>query len=157
MSCFILNDKSTAAIAAMLDRVTGAAKWANTVRYGVYHGRDLYALFKREYEQMTGNRCSTLDSQKIYAVLRRLNEQAYGERYLKKSINEPEEMPIGEWVNTVEHAPWQMLKTLECYLYQCDEGEAGKSELLGELQRVERYFAKYLINKIPEYDNANWG
>lgn len=157
MSCFIMNDKSTAALAAMLDRVTGAARWSGRIRYGIYYGRDLYDLLSKEWSSMFGRKCVELDSQKIYAVLRRVNVKAYDERYYGKDITVPEEMPVGEWVNTADRNPWQMLKTFECYLYQCSEGDILKSELYNELVHAKNDYVKYLISKIPDYSDAVWG
>ena len=156
MSCFVISDKSTAAIAAMLDRATGAARWSGSIRYGIYSGRELYELLRAEWSALFGRKCVELDSQKIYAVLRRMNVQAYGERYYGRDVSTPEEMPVGEWVNTADQAPWQMLKTFECFLYQCDEGSVAKSELYQALVVAKNYYMKHLIKKIPDYDKANW-
>ena len=57
-----------------------------------------------------------LDAPKIYDVLRRMNERAYGERYHRLADEVAAGMPLGEWLNTVEVKPWQMLKTFECCL-----------------------------------------
>ncbi len=157
MSSFVINDRSTAALAAMLDRVTGAARWSGSIRYGIYYGRDLYDLLSKEWSTMFDRKCIELDSQKIYAVLRRMNVKAYGERYYDKDITAPEVMPVGEWVNTADRNPWQMLKTFECYLYQCCEGSITKSELYKELVHAKNDYAKYLISKIPDYSEAVWG
>ena len=157
MSCFILNNESTAALAAMLDRATGAAHWSGTVRYGLYGGKELHFLLSKEWSLITGRRCVELDSQKIYTVLRSMNEQAFGERYRRITNIEPEAMPVGEWVNTADRNPWQMLKTFECFLYQCNEGAVAKSELYQALLTAKNHYMKYLISKLPEYAEANWG
>ena len=105
---------------------------------------------------MTGRRC-ILDSQKIYEVLRKMNENAYSERYRSESSSESETMPVGEWVNTADRNPWQMLKTFECFLYQCNEGTVSKSELYQALLRAKDQYMIYLVSKLPEYAEANWG
>lgn len=157
MSSFIINDRSTAALASMLDRVTGAAHWSGSIRYGIYYGRVLYDLLCKEWSSMFGCKCVELNSQKIFAVLRRLNVKAFGERYHDKDISIPEEMPIGEWVNTVDRNPWQMLKTFECFLYQCTEGSIVNTELYKELCHAKNDYMKYLIGKLPDYSEAVWG
>lgn len=156
MSCFILNNESTAALAAMLDRTVNAARWSGTVRYGIYSGRELYELLRSEWTAQSGRKCVDLDSRKIYTVLRHMNEQAYGERYNRDAAT-PEEMPVGEWLHTADSKPWQMLKTFECFLYQCDEGNVAKSELYQALVCAKNYYMKHLINKLPDYDAAVWG
>lgn len=157
MSSFIINNESTAALASMLDRVVNAARWSGRCRYGIYNGDNLYALLQQEWETATGRRCVDLDAPKIYVVLRRMNERAYGERYHRLADEVAAGMPRGEWLNTVEAKPWQMLKTLECYLYQCDEGTVGESELFTALTLAKNYYMKHLIKKLPDYDAATWG
>lgn len=156
MSCFILSDESTAALAAMLDRAVNAARWAGTVRYGIYSGRELYELLCSEWSSQTGGKCIDLDSKKIYATLRRLNTQAFSERY-RRVVDVSEEMPAGRWLETVDGNPWQILKTFECFLYQCNEGAAAKSELYQALVQAKNHYMHYLIGKLPEYTAAAWG
>ena len=157
MSSFIINNESTAALASMIDRVANAARWSGRCRYGIYNGDNLYTLLQQEWEVATGRRCTDLDPSKIYVVLRRMNERAYGERYHRLADEVAAGMPRGEWLNTVEAKPWQMLKTFECYLYQCNEGSVGKSDLFQALTLAKNYYMKHLISKLPEYAQADWG
>lgn len=156
MSCFILSDESTAALAAMLDRAANAARWAGAVRYGIYSGQELYELLCSEWSSQAGGKCVDLDSKKIYAILRRLNVQAFSERY-SRDAGTSEEMPVGKWLKTVDGNPWQILKTFECFLYQCNEGAAAKSELYQALVQAKNYYMQYLISTVPEYSAADWG
>lgn len=155
MSCFILSDESTAALAAMLDRAANAARWAGAVRYGIYSAGALYELLCAEWSSQTGGKCIDLDSKKIYATLRRLNTQAFSERY-RRVVDVSEEMPAGRWLETVDGNPWQMLKTFECFLYQCNEGTVAKSELYQALVQAKNYYMHCLIGKLPEYAAAVW-
>lgn len=155
MSCFILSDESTAALAAMLDRAANAARWAGAVRYGIYSAGALYELLCAEWSSQTGGKCIDLDSKKIYATLRRLNTQAFSERY-RRVVDVSEEMPAGRWLETVDGNPWKMLKTFECFLYQCNEGTVAKSELYQALVQAKNYYMHYLIGKLPEYAAAVW-
>lgn len=157
MSCFILNNESTAALASMIDRVANAARWSGRCRYGIYNGDNLYALLQQEWETATGCRCVDLNAPKIYVVLRRMNERAYGERYHRLAEEVAAGVPQGEWLNTVETKPWQMLKTFECFLYQCDEGTVGESELFTALTLAKNHYMKHLVKKLPDYDAAVWG
>lgn len=156
MSSFIVKNESTAAIASMLDRSVNAARWAGTVRNGIYNGRELYTLLMQESEKITGRRLADLDACKIYNVLRKLNEQATGERYRNVTPYEFQEMPKGEFCRMAESNPWQMLKTFECYLYQCDEGSVPSTDLYKALREACRYYMKHLISKIPAYAEADW-
>ena len=63
----------------------------------------------------------------------------------------------GKWLETVDGNPWQILKTFECFLYQCNEGAAAKSELYQALVQAKNHYMHYLVNKLPEYAAAVWG
>lgn len=156
MSCFILSDESTATLAALLDRAANAAHWAGTVRYGIYSAGSLYDILCNEWSTRFGGKCFDLDSQKVYTLLRCLNVQAFGERYARDA-EASEEMPSGGWLKAAEASPWQTLKTFECFLYQCNEGTAAKSELYQALVQAKNHYMHYLIGKLPEYTAAAWG
>ena len=156
MSSFIVKNESTAAIASMLDRSVNAARWAGTVRNGIYNGNELYTLLMQECEKITGRRLADLDACKIYNVLRNLNEQATGERYRNASPYEFQEMPKGEFCRMAESNPWQLLKTFECYLYQCNEGSVTSTDLYKALRQACNYYMKHLISKIPAYAESDW-
>ena len=157
MSSFILSNKSTAAIAALLDRSVNTAHWTYSVCYGIYSGDCLYSLLCKEWSEITGRPCFELNARRIYAVLRRMNENAYGERYHRVAEAVATDMPYGEWLATCDRDPWQMLKTFECFLYQCNEGSTGKSELCAALTLAKDQYMKYLIGKLPAYSEAFWG
>lgn len=88
--------------------------------------------------------------------IRLLNTQAFSERY-RRVVDVSEEMPAGRWLETVDGNPWQMLKTFECFLYQCNEGTVAKSELYQALVQAKNHYMHYLIGKLPEYTAAAWG
>ena len=51
---------------------------------------------------------------------------------------------------------WQLLKSLQCYLYQCCEGNVPDCDLYKELTKLEHTLQSYIISKMPEYDKAEW-
>lgn len=157
MSSFIMRDESTAALASMLDRSVNAARWAGTVRNGLYNANELYTLLKWEYEDISGRPCVDLDACKIFNALRRMNEKATGERYRDCHPYEFRQMPKGEWCRMAESNPWQLLKSFECYLYQCDEGTVSNTDLFKELRKACNFYMKHLVGKIPAYAEADWG
>ena len=52
---------------------------------------------------------------------------------------------------------WQLLKSLQCYLYQCDEGSVSDCKLYKAMEKLEHYLQNYIISKMPEYNRAVWG
>ena len=51
----------------------------------------------------------------------------------------------------------QVLKSLQCFLYQCTEGTIPKRKLYKTLRDIERVLINDIISKLPEYDKAEWG
>src|SRR5437588_3824126 len=48
----------------------------------------------------------------------------------------------------------QVLKSLQCFLYQCSEGDVPQSKLYQFLEEVEHHLAVKIIMDLPEYDTA---
>ncbi len=52
---------------------------------------------------------------------------------------------------------WQLLKSLDCYLYQCSEGDVVESELFKGLSEFRDRFSRVLVASLPQYNAATWG
>lgn len=152
MSCFILKNELVAAIATMFS----VSIHRQNCSYGIYNNYALGAAINQKWQEMTGTTPLYLDDKIIYQVLRYFNEEAYGERYGEPVPGEIEEMPKGEWCKLAETSPWQMLKVLQCYNYQCDEKTTRNTTLFAALRETERQFMQFLVNTIPEYNDTVW-
>jgi hypothetical protein len=52
----------------------------------------------------------------------------------------------------------QVLKSLQCWLYQCNEGDVPETALYGLFDNeVQLYLMTEIIDALPEYQNAYWG
>jgi hypothetical protein len=52
----------------------------------------------------------------------------------------------------------QVLKSLQCWLYQCNEGEVPETGLYGLFDiDVQMYLMSTIIDRLPEYNEAEWG
>jgi hypothetical protein len=52
----------------------------------------------------------------------------------------------------------QVLKSLRCWLYQCNEGDVPETELYGLFDTdVQMYLMGKIITALPEYEKAEWG
>jgi hypothetical protein len=52
----------------------------------------------------------------------------------------------------------QVLKSLQCWLYQCMEGEVIKKPLYQFFDTVvEKHLMRSIISDLPEYNRAEWG
>jgi hypothetical protein len=52
----------------------------------------------------------------------------------------------------------QVLKSLQCWLYQCNEGDVPQTALYGLFDNdVQLYLMSEIIDALPEYQEAFWG
>lgn len=51
----------------------------------------------------------------------------------------------------------QMLKSAECLLYQCSEGDVPKLDLYCQLEKAIRELYAEIVHSLPEYNAASWG
>jgi hypothetical protein len=52
----------------------------------------------------------------------------------------------------------QVLKSLQCWLYQCNEGDVPQTALYGLFDDdVQVYLMTEIIDSLPEYQHAYWG
>lgn len=51
---------------------------------------------------------------------------------------------------------YQILKSLQCFLYQCSEGEMMKDKLFIALQKIEEILISDIISHLDEYKKAKW-
>lgn len=54
-------------------------------------------------------------------------------------------------------SPTQVYKSLQCFLYQCSEGDVPQHPLYQALDRIQRKLAADIIARLPEYQAAVWG
>jgi hypothetical protein len=52
---------------------------------------------------------------------------------------------------------FQVVKSLDCYLYQCNEGDIEKRPLYIALERLREDLSSGIINCDPRYEAARWG
>jgi hypothetical protein len=52
----------------------------------------------------------------------------------------------------------QVFKSLQCWLYQCCEGDVPQTELYGLFDTdIREYLMTQIITQLPEYEEAYWG
>tara|TARA_R110000822_G_C14903508_1_gene449282 strand:- start:43 stop:462 length:420 start_codon:yes stop_codon:yes gene_type:complete len=55
------------------------------------------------------------------------------------------------------HNDFQLLKSLNCFLYQSCEGDANKTDLYKTIDCITNNYSSDLVTKSVEYQNATWG
>ena len=57
----------------------------------------------------------------------------------------------------IYHSLVQVLKSLQCWKYQCSEGDVPQTKLYQFFEEVEYHLALKIVMDLPEYDKALWG
>jgi len=91
------------------------------------------------------------DCNKLGQKMLVMNNKAVDARY---SENNPIEIYRFSLVCT---SIMQVYKSLQCFLYQCSEGDIPKSGLYQDLKKLEHDIAHDIISSTTEYGMAQWG
>ncbi len=51
----------------------------------------------------------------------------------------------------------QVFKSLQCWMYQCSEGDVPDTKLYRFFEAVAHHLALQIVMDLPEYDKAKWG
>jgi hypothetical protein len=57
----------------------------------------------------------------------------------------------------IQYSLVQVLKSLQCWKYQCSEGDVPETQLYRFFEEVEHHLALKIVMNLPEYDKAPWG
>lgn len=137
MSSYVVDDRT---INRILSGLTVLAPYVNRTLHGVT-GYDLDG--------------GTKALQAIGTQMRKLNEEATFARY---SSNHPEEMmPKTPFrYQQVVCSSYQALKSLRCWLYQCNEGDYDQHPLFRAFKEIAGDLAMEIVMKLPQYEKADW-
>ena len=141
MSSFIVNDNTINSIVTYLYRQQKRAYPYNTrgkleaVNPGFVHpeylGEEMYRL-------------------NLAAV-----EDRYGEEYTAETLRVFSGTDYR--YQPVYALPVQIFKNIQCWLYQCNEGECSETPLYKILDKYAGDLARDIVSELPEYETANWG
>ena len=159
MSSFIMQPESIRDLACFI----------NSVNVGGFnaHGFEPPQLLRQEFP--TSKMSSVKDT---YEKLYDMNAQAVHFRYPKdKKDKVIPPMPDGDFYVRPEIGAslrggifrkptdrhYQILKRLNCFLYQCDEGEVTETDAYKALRGLERQLMMMIVTSTEAYQNAEWG
>lgn len=135
----------------------------NRILYRLMYDRDTYAkdVITRSTEFSCDNRGYASD---LGQAMYNLNINAVSQRYSNcKNLDQlPGYFPDGEYLARFKFAlhecgNMQAIKSLECWLYQCSEGDVPqKSKLFQAFERVLHSWQSRALDLIPEYKQAKW-
>ena len=103
---------------------------------------------------------ATVQPEALGLAMFKLNVEAVGQRYpdLKSIEDMPGEIGHYEYAHRIELCGRvQALKSLECWLYQCSEGNVPERPLFQAMQSMAHSLAMDIVASTPEYERAKWG
>lgn len=103
---------------------------------------------------------SNLEQQQMALQLVLMNDQAMSARYNKHDQLTEEEATDLALLVALADGPasnLELLKAMDCYLYQCNEGSIGESAFYTRVSAERGRLANEILTSLPEYDAAPWG
>lgn len=104
----------------------------------------------------------------IYKLLSELNVKAVcandekvnvvWEEYKKyPPVYHPHHYDVKEEHFCIEHWHYELLKKLDCFLYQCDENSVINTELFIGVSKLRDTLSNFIVTNNPTYASIKWG
>ena len=136
MSCFVMNE----------DRIASLAHEIITRNKG--------ALLVGEYGE-------TYDSESLADAMLAMNIDAFRQRYGMKALLVSDldciDLDTRRWHPLQALSEVQMYKSLQCFLYQCCEGNVDEKPLYKTLSAIRALMVPFIREGSQEYEAAEWG
>jgi hypothetical protein len=143
MSAFVVDPET---IAAIIGEITWDAPDAGSARH--------FGL--REYMASEGWPTATEEERERLAVaMWDMNVDAVCQRYPGRET--PEAHPWPGTGRIYHRGNVQGYKSLQCYLYQCTEGDVPERPLYKTLDRCSDLLAHGIVRQLDMYERAEWG
>lgn len=92
------------------------------------------------------------DANNLGQRMKVLNKKAYNHAYNLKG-----DFGLFRWnEHLTEYNVYQILKSLDCFLYQCLEGDIPKDKLYITLKNISKILSNHIINHLEDYKKAKW-
>ncbi len=92
------------------------------------------------------------DANNLGQRMKVLNKKAWNYRYNKSG-----DFGLFKFDDSInEKDIYQILKSLQCFLYQCSEGEIPQEDLYKTLQNIEEILINHIISNLEDYKKAKW-
>lgn len=146
MSMFIMKKESIAAIAYYM-----ADKLNNSMDFMM--GKSMIDNLKQGGVIDTDT--NRFDSELLF-------DELYFWNYRSRMVRYGEDFGFGEWGKIPDQrtlkpvSEIQIKKSLDCYLYQCCEGDIPEKRFYLGVVDFRNRLANKIVNGLPEYDNAEW-
>jgi hypothetical protein len=96
------------------------------------------------------------DFNRLYTEFYIMNRNAIIQRYNEKEGSDYIKLPEKiNWDNGTLNK-FQCLKDMKCLRYQCSEGNVPDTRLYKFLEELIEAYMSYIIEELPQYNNASW-
>jgi len=143
MSSFIVKDKSINKIVTFFIKCSYDNEMSNSL-IGDILTEEGYNLNYKENDLNP-------DAQRLSEYMKGLNLNAVNYRY-----NEDLQDFKIKFEEITENNEFQILKSLQCFLYQCSEGEIPETKLFKMLKEIEEVLKNKVLDGIEDYKKAKW-
>lgn len=132
------------------------------VRFGAAGFNSFGFNFPRELMDCFHGKDGWQSEDEIFAQLRQMNVDALKECYpddYDEMINDKgyrSGYDIWEPRNGVLPWHYQFLKSLDCYVYQCSEGNVPDTDLYKGMVALQDRLVGFIARNQPEYEQAEW-
>ena len=153
MSSYMVYNKSISQIADLVASVLNAGYNSTALSAS----DKLYEAFNDCYITGFANR------EKVFEKLYNLNLSAVNSRYCEadSAIDTYTDCQLWtkpnykfHWICEANH--YQMLKTLQCFIYQCSEDINRNNPILAGLEQLEQSIKNLIISSLDLYNEAKW-
>lgn len=162
MSSFMMKTESIATIADFSSTVFNDK---NNNTHMVIQG-DTYTTIENIQPQKSYIKTTSIKA--VYVALSEMNCNALNQRYIHDDRAEPEQFPkdynhfeiAGNYRDGAFEIPisyYQLLKSIDCYLYQCSEGNVPELALYKAVKNIRAILANWIIRNTTAYNEAKWG
>lgn len=159
MSCFLMNNETISQIADFTASVMN-----NGFDYFGFSGNDFLRIALRDCK-----RAGFYNEKEIYNLLYIENIKAVNGRYKDHSVSDfpeykklppvywPQEWNCEQQRANIKLWHFELLKKIDCYLYQCDEDVTAGSVLLSGMKELRSSLSDYVLFNNEFYKSAAWG
>ena len=122
----------------------------NTIVNGLFWNQDFTRMNRSTLEN--AGYVNSEDFGKLGADFMELNKMAVDHRY-KDDFS----IETFEWVSDKPKNVYQVLKSMKCLKYQCNEGIIPEMKLFKLLDTLILYWTDMVLGQIKEFEDATWG
>ena len=87
-------------------------------------------------------------------ALKQMNLEALYQRYDDKY--DEDDTFVSDKLYSHATSPIQTFKHIQCFLYQCSEGNVPECLLYKKVRKLQYQVAYSIVENLPEYDEAKW-